>query len=34
MKKAWCDSLPTDIHNRLCACKTRRSDIAILVNVK
>lgn len=32
--KRWTDKLPTDVHNRLCNCCSRRSDIETLVNVK
>lgn len=33
-KKSWTDNLPTDVCNRLCECRSLRSDIKILVNVK
>lgn len=34
MAKNWTDNLPTEVHNRLCNCCSRRADIATLVNVK
>lgn len=30
----WTDKLPGDVRNRLGNCRSRRSDIEILVNVK
>ena len=30
----WTDYLPEDVHNRLCNCCTRRSDLEILVSAK
>ena len=32
--KRWTDNLPEDVYNRLCNCRSRRSDIETLVNVK
>ena len=32
--KCWTDKLPDDVLNRLCNCRSRRSDLQILVNVK
>ena len=32
--KRWTDNLPSDVHNRLCNCCSRRADLQILVNVK
>ena len=32
--KNWTDYLPVDVHNRLCNCCSRRSDLEILVNAK
>lgn len=34
MGKNWTDNLPTDVYNRLCNCRSRKTDIATLVNVK
>ena len=34
MKKRWCDSLPADVYERLGMCRSKRSDISILVNAK
>lgn len=33
-KKHWTDNLPEDVYNRLCNCRSRRSDLETLVNVK
>ena len=33
-KKNWMKNLPADVENRLANCRSRRSDIGILVNVK
>ena len=33
-KKNWMKNLPEDVENRLGNCRSRRSDIEILVNVK
>lgn len=33
-KKRWTDRLPEDVQNRLANCRSRQSDIPILVNVK
>ena len=33
-KKHWTDKLPEDVYNRLCNCRSRRSDLETLVNVK
>ena len=30
----WMDKLPADVYSRLAACRSRRSDIGILVNCK
>ena len=34
MGKRWVDGLPADVYARLCNCRSRKSDIAVLVNVK
>lgn len=34
IRKSWTDRLPEDVHNRLCNCSSRRSDLQTLVNVK
>ncbi len=33
-KKHWTDKLPSDVYSRLCACRSMRSDLSTLVNVK
>ena len=33
-KKNWMNNLPADVESRLGNCRSRRSDIEILVNVK
>lgn len=32
--KTWTDRLPEDVHNRLCNCCSRKSDLEILVSAK
>ena len=32
--KKWTDKLPEDVYSRLCNCRTIKSDIQILTNVK
>lgn len=34
MKKKWTDNLPNDVYDRLCHCRTIRSDLPALVNAK
>lgn len=34
IKPHWTDNLPTDVYHRLCECRSRRSDLEWLVNVK
>lgn len=33
-EKSWTDKLPADVYIRLCECRSLRSDVEILVNVK
>ncbi len=33
-RKQWTDNLPEDVYNRLCNCRSRRSDIGLLANAK
>ena len=33
-QKTWTDYLPEDVHARLCNCRSRRSDLEILVSAK
>lgn len=32
--KNWMTNLPGDVYNRLCECRSRRSDLETLVNVR
>lgn len=32
--KHWTDKLPEDVYSRLCNCRSRRSDLTTLVDVK
>lgn len=34
MAKRWTDNLPGDVYDRLCACRSSKADIPVLVNAR